>query len=255
MNILMERMQIFALVFVYVSSALKITSVNSITSHGKLRVLNDVCMVAHTSGCNSFGNEREFLLPRQLLDARTTVILKKYEGVSAFITAKHSTSYDWTNYEHWGEASILFAELAYRHAAEIKAKLPSNAPLKLTNIVLPQINVPQRDCGLAKSHGIQALRGRGGFYSEVYVALARAAVLPLQSAGVMVGNSTGTRPSVRFCRQVQPIVRQSHLDGNATKEKKGVACFQSIIETRPDTSHRVKTFRNSLEPKIREPWC
>jgi len=111
-------------VFVSVSASFVKPSVNSAAKKSKMRVLNDVCMVVH-SDCNSFGNERETFIPRKSLNMKTVAIRKKYEGVSAFITAKHSKSYDWTNYGHWGEACILFSELANQHAAEIHAKLHS----------------------------------------------------------------------------------------------------------------------------------
>jgi hypothetical protein len=206
-----------------------------------LRIMHDVCMVDH-AGCNSRFDDHETYVVRSKLSVNAT-IRTSFKGLSAIITARHGGNgaiKDWTNYGHWGEACALFAELITLYANEVKLRLHSRQPgnntsLKLNYIALPQMRAATRNCGLADSHGIQALRARGSKYSEVFVALARAAVLPLQKAGVSIGSSIDriNRPSILFCDDVQPQRKEF---------TKAVVCFESIVEIGPGLkSHGVIT--------------
>jgi len=197
-----------------------------------LRIMHDVCMVDH-AGCNSRSDDHETFVSRFKLKGDITV-RKSFKGVAAFITARHGGNgayKDWTNYEHWAEACALYAELVTSYAHEVKFRLHSqqqnhSSSLRLAYIVLPQIRAATRNCGLEDSHGIQALRARGGKYSEVFTALARAAVLPLQQASIAVGSAKDrkNRPHILFCDDVQPRKKKSGVE---------VVCFDSIVEIGP----------------------
>lgn len=209
-----------------------ISSVARELSSGRmLRIMHDVCMVDHAS-CNSRSDDHETFVSRSKLKGDATV-RKTYKGVSAFITARHGENgayKDWTNYEHWAEACALYAELVTLYAHEVKSRIRNQqhnlTSTRLAYIVLPQIRAAKRNCGLEDSHGIQGLRARGGKYSEVFIALARAAVLPLQQAGVSISSTQNRkdRPHILLCDDVQPRKRNPALE---------VVCFDSIVEIGP----------------------
>ena len=225
------RLECFLNVLAWTSWLMMSSVARELSSERMLRIMHDVCMVDH-AGCNSRSDDHETFVSRSKLKGDTTV-RKTFRGVSAFITARHGGNgahKDWTNYEHWAEACALYAELVTLYAHEVKSRIRNRqhnlTSTRLAYIVLPQIRAARRNCGLEDSHGIQGLRARGGKYSEVFIALARAAVLPLQQAGVTISSTQNLkdRPHMLLCDDVQPRKRNLELE---------VVCFDAIVEIGP----------------------